>query len=669
MTTTTAPPTDATSPTSATSTLPRSDGTAPRSTSPGPGWARPAYWVLLVATAAFYLYGLSANGYANAFYSAAAQAGSESWKALFYGSLDAGNAITVDKPPASLWVMALSVRVFGLSSWSILVPEVLMGVATVAVVHASVRRWFGAVPALVAGLVTALTPVAVLMFRFNNPDALLTLLMVLAAWTTLRAVERGSVRWFVLTGVLVGLGFLTKTLQVMLVVPGFGLAWVVAADTTLRRRALGALAGVGAALASAGWWVAVVELVPASARPYVGGSQSDSFLELTFGYNGLGRLNGEETGSVGGGGGWGETGLTRMFDGVVGGQVAWLVPTALLFLVAGLVWRGRAPRTDVRRAAYVVWGGWLLVTGLTFSLMAGIFHEYYTVALVPAVAALVGMGAAEAWERRSTWNGRVVLALGIAVAAVWSFVLLGRTTEYGALRYVVIELGLLSAALVLVLDRLGRVLAAAVLVLALVAGLAGPAAWSATTVATGYSGSIVTAGPAVAAAGPGMRGGFRGAPGGAPAGAGGPGGAGGLGGLLDASLPSEEVVAALTADAADFRWVAATIGSQNAAGLQLGTGEPVMAIGGFNGSDPSPTLTEFQDLVAAGQVHWFLASGGGAGPGAAPGAAPGGGTGGGMGGAMGGSGTAAEITAWVEATFTPATIGGRTFYDLTQAAS
>jgi 4-amino-4-deoxy-L-arabinose transferase-like glycosyltransferase len=644
-----------------------------------PRWARAAFWGLLAATTLFYLYGLSASGFANAFYSAAVQAGSDSWKALFYGSLDAGNAITVDKPPASLWVMALSVRLFGLNTWAILVPEVLMGVASVAVVHATVKRHFGAVAGLVGGLVLALTPVAVLMFRFNNPDALLTLLMALGAWATVRSLEKGSIRWFALAGVFLGLGFLTKTLQVMLVVPPLGLAWLLAADTTLRRRLVGAFAGVGAMVGAAGWWVAIVELVPASARPYIGGSQSNSFLELTFGYNGLGRLNGEETGSVGGGGAggtgrWGETGLTRMFTGVIGGQISWLIPTALLLLVAGLVWRGRRPRTDLRRAQYVVWGGWLLVTGLTFSLMAGIFHEYYTVALAPAVAAVVGMGAAETWEHRSTRNGRVILGLAVLVAAVWSFVILGRTTAYaGWFRYGVLELGCLVAALLLVVDRLGRTLTASVIAGAVIAGLAGPAAFSATTVGTAYSGSIITAGPAVSG-GSGF-GGMRGGPGGAPPngfpgqqggttlqppnanGGQAPNGArgGGMGGLLDANLPSDDVVAALTANASDYRWVAATVGSQNAAGLQLGSGEAVMAIGGFNGSDPSPTLAQFQAYVAAGAIHYYAASGGG--------------MGGGPGGAMGGSGTASQITAWVEQNFTAVTIGSQTFYDLTQPVS
>ncbi|MEO9221171.1 MAG: glycosyltransferase family 39 protein, partial [Mycobacteriaceae bacterium] len=264
-------------------------------------WARAGLLALLLGTAVFYLWGLSASGYANSFYSAAAQAGSVSWKAFFYGSSDAANSITVDKPPASLWVMALSTRLFGLSSWSILVPQALEGVATVGVLYATVARRFGPAAGLLSGLVLALTPVAALMFRFNNPDALLTLLMVAAVWALLRGVEDGRARWLVLTGMLIGLGFLTKQLQVFLVLPALAITYVVAAPVGLRQRLVQLVAGGLALVASAGWWLAIVELVPVAGRPYIGGSQNNSILELTLGYNGFGRLTGAETGSVVGG--------------------------------------------------------------------------------------------------------------------------------------------------------------------------------------------------------------------------------------------------------------------------------------------------------------------------------------------------------------------------------
>ncbi|WP_323096207.1 glycosyltransferase family 39 protein [Intrasporangium sp. YIM S08009] len=643
-----------------------------------PSWARPALFGLLLVTLVLYTWNLTSSGYANSFYSAAVQAGSASWKAFFFGSSDAASSITVDKPPASLWIMALSVRVLGLSSFAILIPQALMGVATVGVVHTTVKKQFGAAAGLIAGAVVALTPVAALMFTFNNPDALLTLLMALGAWATMKAIAQASPKWMMIVGVFIGLGFLTKTLQVLLVVPFFGLAYLIAAPTTLRKRIVHSLMAVGAMVLSAGWWVAIVELIPASARPYIGGSQNNSFLELTFGYNGLGRLSGNETGSVGGGGGgatgggmWGSTGLFRMFSSSVGDQVSWLIPSALVLLGVGLYLRGRRPRTDLRRAAYLVWGGWLVVTMLVFSFMAGIFHEYYTVALAPAIGALVGMGAVEAWEHRRRAVGTVALAVAVAAASVWSFILLSGTTAYGDwLRIAVLAVGMASALLLLATQWLHVKAVPLVLAGALVAGLAGPAAYTLSTTAQGHTGSIVTAGPAGSSrGGPGGGGGFGGPgqfggqqlPGGTTQGnngtgngttqqggaQGGPGGGGGMGGLLDASTPSTAVVSALSADADKYTWVAAAVGSQTAAGLQLGTQLPVMAIGGFNGSDPSPTLAQFQQYVADGKIHYFA-------------------SGGGFGGQNGGSNASSQIASWVEQNFTSVTIGGSTFYDLTQ---
>ncbi|MET7618850.1 glycosyltransferase family 39 protein [Streptomyces sp. NPDC005408] len=668
-------------------------------------WVRPAFLGLLLLTALLYLYNLSASGYANSFYSAAAQAGSESWKAFFFGSSDAANSITVDKPPAALWPMALSVRLFGLGSWQILVPEVLMGVATVGVLYGAVRRRFSPAAGLIAGAAMAVTPVAALMFRFNNPDALLALLMTVTVYCVLRALEGARTKWLVWAGVAVGFAFLTKTLQAFLILPPLALVYAVCAPTTLRRR-LGQLALAGLAMVVAGgWWVAIVELWPASSRPYIGGSQNNSFLELTFGYNGLGRINGNETGSVGGGGGgrggggWGETGIDRMFGGSIGGQIAWLLPAALLLLVAGLVVTWRAKRTDTARAAFLVWGSSLLMTAGIFSFMAGIFHEYYTVALAPYLAALVGMGATVLWEERRSVLASAALGGTVAVTAYWSYTLLGRSTAYLPwLRWAVLIGGLAAAAGLLLASRVGRQLALGAAAVGLAASLAGPVAYTLTTVNEGHAGSIVTAGPAVAGGrggpgggGPGGRLGGDGArmlppgqqggavpgggtgqpptggqtgqgqgqgraqgqmPGGIPgAGQGGQAGQGqggmgrgGMGGLLSGANVNAKVEAKLKQNAGDYTWAAAAIGSQNAASYQLATEKPVMAIGGFNGSDPSPSLAQFKQYVADGKIHYFIAGGQGGGP--------------------GGSGSSG-ITTWVESTFTKVTVDGTTLYDLT----
>ncbi|MFI1189150.1 ArnT family glycosyltransferase [Streptomyces californicus] len=687
---------------------------APYGPGRGPRWARPALYGLLLAVGLAYLYNLSASGYANSFYSAAVQAGSQSWKALFFGSLDSANAITVDKPPAALWPMALSVRLFGLNSWAILAPQVLMALVTAAVLDAAVRRRFGPVAGLIAVAVFALTPVAALMFRFNNPDALLALLMTVTVWCVLRALERGRTRWLLWAGAAVGFAFLTKTLQAFLILPPLTVLYAVCAPVPVRKR-LGQLAlSALVMIVTGGWWVAVVELMPASSRPYVGGSQSNSFLELTFGYNGLGRINGEETGSVGGGGGgrggggWGETGIGRMFDSEVGGQIAWLLPAALILLAAGLWLTRRAARTDSARAAFVAWGGALVMTAAVFSFMAGIFHQYYTVALAPYVAALVAMGATVLWEERGAWGPRAVLAAAVLVTAGWAYVLLGRTPDYLPwLRWAVLAAGAAGALGLLAAGRFGgRGLVLAAVGLGWAAALAGPAAYTATTLNSGHQGSIVTAGPSAGfgmggpgepggdggrrgggtqqppgqfpgrSPGQGQQGGGTGGlptpPGGTGTGTGpgtatGPGtgkgsapggspgfgegmrggGGGGMGGLLNGASVDAEAKALLTEDADDHTWAAAAIGAQNAASYQLATGEPVMSIGGFNGSDPSPTLDRFKKYVAEGRIHYFVA-------------------GGGMGGGMGGSGAASRISSWVTENFTEVTVGNATFYDLTQ---
>ena len=586
--------------------------------------------VLLVGTAVLYLWGLGASGWANAYYSAAAQAGAADWQAFLFGSLDPQNGITIDKTPASVWPMALSVRVFGLSSWSVLVPQALLGVGSVWLLYAAVRRVAGTRAGLLAGAVLALTPVAVLMFRFNNPDALLTLLLVAAAYAVTRAVEGASWRWLALAGALVGFGFLTKMLQAFLVLPAFGVAYLLAAPTTLGRRFAHLGAAAGAMVVAGGWWVLLVELWP-GARPHIGGSQTDSVLELTLGYNGFGRLTGDEVGSVGGGpgGGWGQTGWARLLGGEMGDQIAWLLPAAAVLGAAVLWFTRRAPRTDRTRAAVLLWGGWLVVTALVFSYMNGIIHAYYTVALAPAIGALVGVGGMWLWRKRSDVLARAVLAGAVALTAIVGQQLLAGA-EWPALRLAVL-VGGLAAAVLLVPVGLPDPVRRAIGVLAVVIGLAAPAAYSVATAATPHTGAIPAAGPGLPTGGAMMFG---------PGQAG-----GGAGGLLDASAPGPDLVELLR-DAGGARWVAATVGANNAAGYQLASGSAVLAVGGFNGTDPYPTLAEFQQLVHTGQIRYFVGDGGMSNT------------------ATGGSDAGARIAAWVAAHYDATTVDGLPVYDL-----
>jgi 4-amino-4-deoxy-L-arabinose transferase-like glycosyltransferase len=661
--------------------------------------------VLLLTTAAAYLWDLSASGYANSFYAAAVQAGTKSWKAFFFGSLDSSNFITVDKPPASLWVMELSGRIFGFSSVSMLIPEALMGVATVALVYSALRRWFGPGPALVAGAVMATTPVAALMFRFNNPDALLVLLLTAGAYCLTRALERASTRWLVALGVTIGFGFLAKMGEALLVVPAFACAYLLAAPTWPRRRVLQLLGAGAAMVVSAGWWVLTVAVWPTGSRPMIDGSPTNSILNLILDYNGLGRLTGNGGGGAGGNFS-GSTGLFRLFNSLMGGQASWLLPTALALLVGGLWLTLKAPRTDRTRAALVAWGGWLVVAGAVFSFSQGVIHTYYTVALAPPIAALIGIGASQLWEQRHTLWARGAAGALIALTTTWAVVLLDRSPSWEPwLRPVIAGAGalaILGLVLTSTLNLRRRAWQRGAALSALAAGtmacLAGPLAFTLQTVGTAHTGPVPSAGPSSSYGGtltgpPGPGGGAglgsRGAGGtagpgagskpsgsggpgtggaGQPSGAGRPGAAGQSGrtgsaafgapsagrgtsgpggsGAGGASVPAA-LAKALEVDAGHYRWVAATDGSQSTASLELATGgDPVMAIGGFNNQGGNLSLSAFERYVEEGDIHYYISGGANSG-------GPGGGS------------SSSSITAWVESHFSAETIGGETVYNLT----
>lgn len=608
---------------------------------PQPRWVWPALAALLAATALLYLWGLGSSGWANTYYAAAAQAGTQDWKAWLFGSLDAGNAITVDKPPAALWVMALSGRVLGFSPFAMLLPQALMGVASVGVLFATVRRVSGPGAGLIAGAALAVTPVAALMFRYNNPDALLVLLLVVAAYLMVRTIETGGTRWVLLVGVVLGFAFLTKLLQAFLVMPGLALAFLIAAPIGLRHRIWRLLAGLLAMVVTAGSFLAMVSLWPADSRPYIGGSTDNSLLQLALGYNGIQRVMGGE-GTPGGGRGGpppgggggpggganlffgGDPGISRLFGASMGTEASWLLPAALIALVAGLWFTRRAARTNAVRASLLLWGGWVLVSGLVFSFMDGIIHPYYTVALAPGIAALVGIAVAELWRGRRNMAPRLILAMMSAVTGAWAFVLLYRTPDWQPWLWWVVLIGSIVVAVVIAvgLPRLGRATAAVAAAAVLFAGAA-PAAYAVETVLHAHDGPMAMSGPVRSDAG--------------PSGFGGPGGGPGVSVADNADL--QKLVKSV-----GNRWAAAGIGSMTAGELELQTGASVMAIGGFTGTDNSPTLQQFQDYVADGQVRYFIA-GEHKGP-------------------ERDSGSSRQITSWVEQNFEPMDVGGTTVYDL-----
>ncbi|MFF7543536.1 glycosyltransferase family 39 protein [Streptomyces canus] len=491
-----------------------------------PRWSLPALLAILVLADVLYGWNLSENSL-NSFYSSAIYSGTQSWKAWFFGSLDAGNFLTVDKPPFALMVMGLSCRILGFGTWQMMLPEVAAALGTIWILHASVKRVFGHAAAAIAALVLALTPITVAINRDNNPDTLLVLLMVGGAALALRAVRTDRLLPLVGSAVLFGLAFNTKMLQGYIALPAVFAVYVYASRLGWRKKAVNlALASVALAVSSF-WWATAVSLVPADDRPYIGGSTDGSAWNLIMGYNGLGRvLGGEGNGGGGGGGGGtfaGTAGLGRMFNDILGGQISWLIPFAFLALVAGLVLCGRAPRTDATRAALVLWGGWLVLHYLTFAMAEGTMHPYYTTALAPGIAALTGAGGVMLWrafrggDARWSW----VLPAGLAVTGFWAIVLLRRATGWNTWLWPVVGVVMVLAIVGLFVFRTAdsgtraRLLGVSV-VAAIVAALAGPTAYAASpafsTTTGGMGGTNPTAGPSTGGGmgGPGGRGGFGG---------------------------------------------------------------------------------------------------------------------------------------------------------------
>ena len=621
-------------------------------------WHHLGLAAVLLLSAAINLYRLDRIGYGNSYYAAAVLSMLQSWHNFFFVSFDPGGFVSVDKPPLGFWIQVASAKLLGFSGLSILLPEALAGVASVAVLYHLVRRAFGPVAGLLAALGLALTPVSVAISRNNTIDSLLVLTVLLAVWAGLRASETGRLRWLLAAAAVVGLGFEIKMLQAYLVVPAIFLAYLVAAPKPrLVRVGHLALAGVALLVVSFAWPVAV-DLTPAGQRPWVDSTRNNSAVSLAIGYNGLERLlgrgwaasqasdpglailggsgfaNGAQPGAGdaaaarfgggpggfgGGPGGIGEDGTPgplRLLNQQLAGQAGWLLPLALagLLMTAPLVWTRRRSLAASRRAqAFVVWGAWLATAAGFFS-VAEYWHRYYLVMLAPPVAALAAIGVWGAWRayrrgRRSGWL--LPLAL-VGAGAVQAHILLDYP-DYARWLTPLVLGGVLIAGLALLLLRSragllrgrsaltsGAALATGLGTLAL---LAAPAVWSGVTTMGLGGGGLVAAGPAP------QRGEFPG-PGGAPGfGFGGPGrDDGGFG--RQSSQP--DLIPYLEARQGDARYLVATTSSNSAAPIILATGKPVMSLGGFLGSDPILTTDQLAAKIRAGEVRFFLLGGFGA---------------------------------------------------------
>ncbi len=585
--------------------------------------------VALIGLAALLnLWALTRNGWANTYYAAAVRSMSSSWHDFVYGSFDASGVMTVNKPPLALWVQALSVKAFGFSSASILVPQALMGVVSVVLVYDMTRRRWGRVAGSVAGLAMATTPIAVAVSRHNNPDALLVLSCTAALWFTLRALEDGRTRPLVWAGVFVGLGFEAKMGAALLVLPGLATAWMWVAPRG-RAAALRSMAAAGGAMVAVGGaWPLLMALTPASQRPWISGTNDNSIWSLISGYNGLGRLDGQAGAPAGAGGGaggggffGGDPGPLRLLNESLGGQAGWLLGLAVVGGI-GIAAASRLRRTDPRTGWIIAVGGAFAVTAIAFSTASGIFHPYYVSLLAPFAAALVGgtVGEVLADERR----GRILGPLAVAGGVITTLIVLENATGLpGGLGLLVILAGAIGAAGIALgeTDRIRR----AALALALGALMIAPVSWSFQTLGHATSGTFPAGGPEATAFGGGPGGGGPG--GGMPGGFGGmappagavPGGGGGFtppgvttsgtaptpggGGMFGGDSALTEAAAYAAANGGG------TVVSSSQSGASstiIAGGANVAAIGGFSGNESAVSVSWLADEVADGSIRWVL---------------------------------------------------------------
>ncbi|WP_420954485.1 glycosyltransferase family 39 protein [Bacillus haynesii] len=479
---------------------------------------------ILVLSAALNLYGIWNNDTDNAYYTAAVESMTQSFYNFFYASFDPAGFVTVDKPPVALWIQALFALVFGVHGWSVVLPEAIAEVISVALLYFIVKPTFGKTAARISALIMACTPIAVAVSHTNNVDSILVLCLMIATWMLFKAVRKGKIGWLLGAFCMVGVGFNVKMLQAYMVLPAFLLFYMIAAKTTIRKKivslitAMIVLAGVSVS------WAVVVDSQPESSRPYIGSSQTNSVLELAFGYNGIQRLTGQngadggempsggpdgQQGDVqngGGGSGGGTSGMfgtgnpgpLRLFQSELSGQASWLIPFVLFGIIGLLITGLRGQRKfNETTTETIFWMMWLLPVAAFFS-VAGFFHHYYLIMLAAPIAALSGAGwtaLVRLYQEESRWK-KQLLPIGILLTTAFElYILSPYFSKIGIIWCTLIgAFGIVTSCLLIFLKK-GKSFSYYVSLAALLGMLIGPFYWTTATLADGVNGMIPQAGP------------------------------------------------------------------------------------------------------------------------------------------------------------------------------
>jgi 4-amino-4-deoxy-L-arabinose transferase-like glycosyltransferase len=637
-----------------------------------PLWQYLTLGIIILISLFMNFYQLGKTGYGNDFYAASVRSMLDSWHNFFFVSFDPGGFVTVDKPPLGYWLQTLSARLFGLTPFSVFLPQALAGVISVLVVYKLVKDRFGVVAGLIAGLVLALSPISIITDRSNQVDSTLTLVMLLGAWAVLKAAETGKLRWLLLCAIILGLGYNVKMLEAYMVIPAFGLLYLVGAPKTIWARLWHLALAVAVLLVISLSWSVVVDMIPASQRPFVDSTQNNSEIGLSFGWNGASRIlggggpgggqhanppdankapsttatsNGNQPpfaagnsnrtadqrpgqgrpggGGPGGGGGFfgdGSPGPLRLLIGSLASQTAWFLPLALLGILAAAWQRRPRLQSDRQQQSVLMWGVWLVSMATYFSMSSGIFHQYYLTVMAPSIAALSGIGIVSMWQdyRSPGWRGWL-LPIVIALTAAEQIYILTGYPAYGKwLIPAIAALAALSIIALIVARLIPRVRLSTksvrylipALCFGLLALILTPAVWSATELSRS-SGGIPSAGPS--------QGGFGGGPGfdspnradrnTAQRALRNGGFPGGNGGGPGGGSVNTKLLSYLEAHQGSTKFLFAVSNSNEAAPYIVATNKPVMSLGGFLGSDPILNATSLTKLVSNNTIRFFLLNG------------------------------------------------------------